>query len=635
MSQEWYTKDTLEEIYTYKALSVCHRCNDDVLIPHTIEDISSKVISIMKTWMSPKEKDNQLSDILDFIDQNLLKHTKLTDIFSEFISEKSKEIKDTLNQRPIQAIWVDEKENILTDEKIAKNLSKYTTWIEHILMDLSSLKQEIESIKRIIENWDATILKWAKDILKWYNNDFIDHQNSFVFFRKKIESFINLIKTKENYFKTHIQYKDYIYNWDWEYISQLIINEANTLITDITSFITDTQELIKWKKSENDEKIILSNQKQIDESNEYDNEENLYLKELLILFPKETHQFFITNTLSFIHKRITDIINSDITPDEKNKALEKPLEWVNLKFLAENENALKLFKKIVLLKINNTKKQLDKEEYNIIQYMPQKYTAEIMKELKNIAQNLDKKKCEHFIKRLDEEISYLIEIIEEWEDIHDFKINHILPIFEKLDIPNRFHNNFFKIVDIYYEAKKDRLYKLFQKRNIYSESNIYKAYANLINAVQKIDLNSLGLCQRFITYVQTNLAWKVSANMAIEKEASRIKTPSVPISLAKRAHRYIPWTIQNQEEYTITNKAQKLLDNQTRTRQNFTTKIVTPISEELFNETVEELMKWFPHIPKNIKNDLILFIKYYYIHLKQSFLRDQQITEKVFSEKKR
>ncbi len=88
----------LEKEYFEKAMKVCFRDWDDVLVSRIIWTLKSKIYMIVISPITEKQKKDSLLDIMDFIDQDLLNHRKLIKILNEFIQLEFERVSNIKNK---------------------------------------------------------------------------------------------------------------------------------------------------------------------------------------------------------------------------------------------------------------------------------------------------------------------------------------------------------------------------------------------------------------------------------------------------------------------------------------------------------------------------------------------------------
>gem|GEM_PF-2291814 len=369
--------------------------------------------------MSDEEKDDNLLDMLDFIDQDLLSHTKLVAVLNKFIRAEFLYISDTLSQK-------DKKSEVTTKEIIQTLEISDNDRIEES-------KRIVESYKKIIKNEKLKIIE-SKKLIE-FTKKMLDENNS----ETGISIAENMIEDEEQ------EIKD----------SLIIISEAGRKVKNATRILD-----IESKK----ETLIVK-----------------YTMKVTSLFELETEKELAMNSIIFIVGRIKTIVESrNVTLQRKKELVYKQTKLLDANFLSNNKEALDLVKEFAVLKCKEEIEKLEIEDDKIsLEEMRFAPPAMVSQQL-HIAYSKfrNKKKCTEFIIRVYDLIPFLLKAVSEEEDPIIFNTDHILPILEELEIPENIHKDFMKIVDMYRFEEKQQLFRL-AKNDVYRRSQLMQASLHL------------------------------------------------------------------------------------------------------------------------------------------------------------
>lgn len=389
-------------------------------------------------------------------------------------------------------------------------------------------------------------------------------------------------------------------------------------IANISSIYNENKKNISWiDETVKEDEEIIDKETSLKEKSEEESIEQNYIFELFSLFESAEEKLLVKTTLAHIYKNIEKTIEAEVADDVKDNALKNILTIIDLSYLKNNSKAIELLKILIWLKINKYNKN-KKEEFHVINKIPEKCRQQVKKELIKIVtiDYLYKAKCELFIEKLDEQIPYLLQTIEKKQNPSVFFAQYVLPILIELDIPISLHLDFLKIVDIYFQEKNQSLLNLSMKELYYWEAELY-----LKKALSVCDKKHLNDCKEFVIYLQQKfIPWLVTEYIAqeIEKERiekdkktgwvsnilSRIHEMSLKSQKNERIWIWLPPKIELDKPNVLEKMHPYLLKNK-----------LTPI-ERAYEKSVNDIYGIFPYIPEDVKKSLRPYVKCYFNYCK-------------------
>lgn len=389
--------------------------------------------------------------------------------------------------------------------------------------------------------------------------------------------------------------------------------------------------------SEKKHKISIPEKKQDEktkneELSEDEQLERKYIIELLWLFDNHDDRLLVKSTINHIYRHIRSTIMADISDAKKDAALKNTLWIVDLSYIKNNEKAKSLLNIIIWIKIKQLTKT-KKEEFNIINKIPEKSSHLVMWILKKVV-SIDysyKAKCELFIEKLDEQIPNLLQTIEKNQNPWIFKAEFIIPILLELDIPINLHNYFLEIVDIYFQDKKHTLLNVTINDLYYSEAMLF-----LKKALSECEKRHLNECETFVIYLQQKfIPWLAAEIIAKEREMEReekqTKTSEVVSIISKMHQRSIRSKQAPKKGIEFLQKSTLDMKSDVDTRHPFLmdNSKLSPI-ERAYERSVNEVFEIFPYIPDKTKKSLKPFIKCYLNFIKTMSKKDLWVIKKFF-----
>ena len=637
---------TLESQYYEKSLTLFNRAWEKLLadeILNCIKQIWSKVEQTLRLGMSDEQKSSILIDLPDFINVKLSRNSKFVDLMREFIKEKNSNYNTA------------EKNEKKAENKLGNSVSLLNNLSLEIQKNIIKLKEHKETIEWMIDLISIKTLKTAKKILKDVKNEFFDDKSIIITLINKIDSLKDLIDENKDKINLDLELKENVYWQQGEFLSEHETNEIIELIEEIEKIIINFDLLIKDKEQE----ILIQEVKDKKEKDSFcledldiESIEYQYIKEMLELYDSIDKNRVIS-AIRHLYNWIEWILEDESIDYKKKKEIFKnPLIAFNPNYLKNNEKAIWLLKIVIELKIKEWLDKITNDEYNMVFAIPSKCQGEIINQLKNIVnkysdewRNLNRKaeiknKCEVFIKQLDKVIPDLLRNIEERNDISKFKVNYVIPILIEIWIPKKFYEDFMVIVDIYNKEKKESLIDL-AKKEIFYKNKLNLSYLDLKDAISSCPINLINICEKCLIFIQNNLPWKISEDIAIEKEVERTSSTKNSNSkdetsnIAMKMHNY--WNQKRKNEIivddpTIIAATEFMNSEKQKKKRNTPNSESIWLSQKLLNRTTIFFLDKYPNIPLNVKEKLKPFIENYYLYLKNIMLINQRTTSKIINE---
>lgn len=619
-------------------------------INRTINVISSNIMLILRTPLSLEQKQDMLLDLADFVPSKFKNNSQFSNLLDKYISEKTKSIQEstkknteTLSNKSFESIWIDENKEVVEDtidDKI-ENILDYSQKIQENILTLRNYKEDIKWMGEVL---CPKILNIAKklldDVKNWLENQLPEIDLS----TKTITNKLILIEMERWTLNLTQEQENNIYDSEWAYLTDELIKEVKTLIQEIKQSIAIYEGQIKQVLL-----VKMSTDIAENETDEEDSRENLFIQEMLVLFD-ESYAKRIFSTIGHMYSWVEDIINSDLSHSEKIKVFEDPLKAFNPAFLDNNQRAIDLLKVLIDIKIQKYIISADKDIYSMSYTIPKKIHISVMLLLNGIVKKylgneinsetkkiIIKKKCDLFIEELNKVMPNLLQVIVDRKGVDVFKVREINPILRKLKIPEIFHKDFIKIVDLYYREKRE---SIDSENKAETQPDILDfLYSDLKKDLMDCPESILGYCEKFIVYFQINLPHEVSKDIIdkiIEEKNKLESSNNWVLGIVRKMWNINSWAslINNSPYDEILKKASlpKWKTNEPQLPGLHRRDNLIPKSQTRVEEITNHFLGIFPHIPANIKAKLKPFVEKYYQHEISEALRKYHITRKIFSE---
>lgn len=589
---------SLEFQYIDKVLAIYNRPDDTILVPKIINSLSNAVTTTIHN--NPKEtiNDNLFTDILDHVEDQSLreKHPRIMLILEDFIKAKTAEI---LNMKRDQTpnTKLAKKETI---EDILNYIRKLKWLIEEHIGEIKYNKETITEMECTLDNtnFDIKTVRWIIDEL---NAEFESNVET-------IEEALKEFNNKKNTLIEKHKFKQKIITIK---IPQDEIKKTRQIIDNI--YVTLNDKLLS-----SDPTKTIHKKKLIDE-----------YTEIMINMFEWDEKLVAIGTIEFMNNYITNIISSEKTNNEKREFLRHNLfKAIKTWYIGNREKAIRMLKLISIIKINELLKE-NEEDVHTISYVPWRIKTKVLLKLGEILKKfwsnkiLNKKICNNFILNLDQVTPKLLQYIVEKKNINDFKVVYIIPILQKLEIPAEAHDDFMRILDLYYLNSRETIKELSigEKNETISQSNNHlQAQAHLKNAFDKCkDKQELNTCNLVSQYVLNNIFWKISINIAAIIQDYKQNPPKSlePIDITLRVQELNPSykqplhttrPLSTNQKLNPSYKEQPLPINQT-----LVIDLDNPKIKSFCQDCTKEFLSPFV-VPNKIKKDLELFIHYYYYY---------------------
>jgi len=572
---------SIEDIYTKKALALCTREWDDLLVSQIIKALKSKVYMLAASSMSDEEKDDNLLDMLDFIDQDLLNHTKLVSVLNKFIRAEFRHVSESISKK--------EKTSEITKNEIIQTLQ-------------ISDNEKVDKAQRLIENYKK-IIKKEKD---------------------KIKESKKIIKFTEQMLDDNT--------------SEIGISIAKDMIKDEEEEIKEAENLIReaQRKIDNATSIL-----EVESHKESLIEK--YSKKITSLFRLETERDLAMNSMVFIVGRIKTIVESkNVSIKRKKELVYKQTKLLDANFLSNSKEALDLLKEFAVLKCKEEIEKLEIENDKIsLEEMRFAPPAMVSQQLHiTYSKFRNKKKCTEFIIQMYDLIPFLLKSVSEEEDPIIFKTEYVLPILENLKIPEQFHKYFMKIVDMYRLEEKKQLFRL-AKNDVYRRSQLMQANLHLEWALLacKWDKQQIKECEDFVNHIQVNVFTNLAKDKQLEKAKWKIAEENKKWNLDKttsivmRLHRKHS---VNKTRNPFEKRIEEIREKEEKKKSIWSFQPIR-LKEwkwiETENPHLTELI-WrldeFNINSKKVKEKLKLYVKCYFNHIKTMVSIDENASHKIF-----
>ncbi len=662
--------DSIKEIYTRKALSVCSKPGDEILIPQIIDYIKDEVYIIASSPINIEIKRKKLGDIKQFVkDKNLLKHKKLITELQKFIIAEFSIISEMLNKNfdyqetinNIEYIYIKRALSITKPKDeipvkntikwlksrayiLAKNPTKDQDQEEGVISDMTDFLENQELLNHqelinLFQNFMKITTLFFKKYLKTTNGKkfstteklktVLEETNPIEDAQAKIEQLNVIIKIERDKIdnaKKNIEDATKMLKW-W---STTIISVAEEMIEEERENIKDSREIMEnagQKIKELNKTIWIEIQNQSLEQQYINKIEGLYTKDGKLL---------AKNAIRFMYNRIKDIIeNPNMTIQAKEKALKNTPNLINAWLLENNKQAIDILKLLAVIKWEEELEKY-KAELNIISSKdtPFKTTLKVIEELNKINKTFqNKEKCKSFIKKVRQVIPQLLQSISSNEDLSVFKVQYILPILEEIDIPIAFHEDFMRIIDIYNMEERQKIFKL-AVDEVYRKSEIMKAKLYLEDAIIACGHNKMLIsdCEKFVIYLQTNLPTEVAKVIIKEKEKERQKIDKNPLDISNTIQKMQAlWNGRKIDPYDNALRNASLELEKEKPRKLFASHLSRQTDTLSPAEQIaQDYLDKFQNIPKKIKKKLTPYIISYYNHVRSRILKDEIMTSETF-----
>lgn len=630
-------KSTLEDEYINKWIKKFEWIDDYLIekIQETIKVVSFQVDCTLNSIVSKEEQDDTLSDLSDFIPTNLANNIAFVDIVNEFIFKKVDSIKNNKEKN------IDTK-NIVTIPPLKDRINKIYYYLNLIKEDISLIEEFIADITWMREHLCLSTLNVAKrhlyDIDRWLEKNVVKINLAI-----KSISYL-LIWIEQEWWKSILPNADKwkIYNIDWWFLSDDYTEKIKVLLVEFE------------RETENYDKHIkhVLEQKMLDEeiNDEIEWEDIISLREtdigfqIIELYPsiKATS---LMNSIEFIINTIKDVIESDIEHIEKMKRFENPLNWFDLTVFEWNSEALELLNELVWISIEEYIISSDKE-ITMSHTIPKSCHIDVMKQLHviinktlwekvkdDVKKTIVKKKSDKFIYELNKIILDLYTLISENWNYSYFKNTRIKWILKSLDIEEEMHDEYFKIVDLYYKDRRSTFNSDSEKRKR-PISILEEAYIDLEETLKEIPLKKLLIVEKFIKYVQINLPTKIYQdiidNITEEKNKSTVNT-WVRWVIKKMDERWKAWQNSTSNAYdTIFNTSEKRISEKESKTLIWITKTKEYLKQKRIEEVISSFFIAFPHITRDIQEKLKPFLRNLYVYETQRALKNYNMATDVF-----
>lgn len=648
------TQTTLEDKYIEESKKFFDNQNSEIIeeIYKSIFWVSTRIITTLNIVnISPEQREEELWDVTEYISSDLKNNKKFSDLLDQFVLEKIKEIEistkkkieETLDQKTEEKIACEPEKliNKTIDEKINDVLA-YAQELEEHIVAVNDYKQTI------IEMWEVLspkILVFAirllNEVKAWLNTN-----TSKIF--QSLDTITELlidIWMEAHSLKLTEDQENNLYNDEWGFLVDKLINKIKPLISELNDLVIVYEKQINTKSLE---KMFFNEIQEKGDKN--DSREKKIMNEILRLFDHDLAPR-IMSSIGQLYSWIDWVIGSKKTIIEKKQEFENPLKSINPLFLNNDSRAIELFKVLAEIRIQEYLFTVD-EDINLSHTIPKKIFSEVMKVLFRIVRSylwddinnetkkiIIKQKCNSFIAELNRTMPDLLLLIVEKRDINMYKVREIKDILVKLNINAKFHNDFMKVVDLYYEEKRESI--VFESVSNDSENitPLDLAYLKLKEDFSNSNKTELNLYQDFIRYVQINMTFEIAKDivniMSKEHEAS-LKSNNTSEIVKRMSMRTGNWAYKNESPYakllstaTHKNEAQKTpfrikldMENRKATRDN------------RVNEIITNFLNIFSYIDDSnpsIRPKLVVFMKTYYEYKILEALKEHNKTNELFS----